>query len=300
MELRNLAAFVEVVRQGGFSVAANALCRSQPAVSRTIKQLEDEIGAVLMERTSGGVHLTPVGRVVFNRARTILAECEALMRDVDDLVGTRKRVLRLGLPVMGGSLLFARHYAEFCARNPQVEIRLIERDTADLPRAVLNGEADVVFAIEPIPQDFESVAACEEPAVAILWPDHPLAHRTGLTIPDIANWPIIMPAPSTAAYRMITEAFARHGITPRIATYSSQLPFMVALSAQKFGVTILPRLMHAGDEAYRTVRAVPLHEEGIRWKGCFIWSRDVPLSSAARDWVEMAAGENPVRPLGAS
>jgi len=289
MELRNLSAFVEVVRQGGFSVAASTLCRSQPAVSRTIKQLEDEIGAELMERTPGGVRLTAVGEVVFKRARAILAECEALMRDVDDLVGSRPRVLRLGLPVMGGSLLFARHYAEFCSRHPHIEIQLIERDTADLPRAVLSGEADVVFAIEPVPEKFDSVPVCREPAVAVLCTDHPLAVRLGLSVPDLANWPIIMPHPATAAYAMITAAFARHGITPRIATYSRQLPFMVALAAERLGVAILPRLSHAGPEIYRGVRTVPLHEELICWRGCFIWSKDAPLSSAARAWVELAS-----------
>lgn len=291
MELRNLAAFVEVIRSGCFSVAATTLYRSQPAVSRAVRQLEDELGVSLIERTPEGARLTKAGEMAYGRAVNILAECDVLTRDMRELAGARTGVLRLGLPVMGGSLLFTRHYAAYCADNPLVEIQLVERDTADLPQAVRNGEAEVAFAIRPIPADFEAVSACREPGVVVVWPDHPLAGRSGLSIPDLANWPIVMPHPASAAHAMVTAAFARHGITPRIATYSRQIQFMVALVAERLGLAIVPRLGQAGPEVFATVRTMPLNEDLIVWHGCFIWKKNARLSPPARAWVDMAVGK---------
>src|SRR5262249_8856964 len=98
MELRTLRAFVEVVRQGGFSQAAKAVFATQSTISKAVKQLEDEVGMPLLDRIGHRSRLTSAGEIVYRRALTMLTEREDLSAELDDLRGLKRGVLRLGLP----------------------------------------------------------------------------------------------------------------------------------------------------------------------------------------------------------
>lgn len=288
MELRNLHAFVEIVRCGGFSSAADVLCKSQPAVSRALMQLEKELGTVLIVRSPEGIELTVAGKLVHQRAVKILDECHGLRKEIEQLRSSSRQRLRLGLPVMGGSLLFASIYARFRELYPGVEVLLVERDTAELPQAVLDGEVDLAFTIRPFQQDFASVDACDEPAVVAMQKNNPLAGRVSVSIADLAGEPLIMPDPATAAFGLITRAFVRRGLQPNTVASSRQLPFILALVAQGMGASIIPRLW-AEYNLGPDVVAVPLAEPEVRWQGCFIWQPGTRLCAGASAWVEMVA-----------
>ena len=103
MELRTLRAFVEVVRQGGFSQAAKTVFATQSTVSKAVKQLEDEIGVPLLDRIGHRSRLTVAGEVVYRRAVKMLAQRDDLIAEIEDLRGLRRGVLRLGLPPVGSS-----------------------------------------------------------------------------------------------------------------------------------------------------------------------------------------------------
>ena len=98
MEIRTLRAFVEVVRQGGFSQAAKVVFATQSTVSKAVKQLEDEIGVLLLDRVGHRSTLTAAGEIVYRRALRILAERDDLMSELDEVRGLKRGLLRLGLP----------------------------------------------------------------------------------------------------------------------------------------------------------------------------------------------------------
>ena len=104
MELRTLRAFVEVVRQGGFSRAAEVVFATQSTVSKAVKQLEDEIGVPLLDRIGHRSVLTVAGEVVYRRALQMLAERDHLVAELDDLRGLKRGTLRLGLPAIANNL----------------------------------------------------------------------------------------------------------------------------------------------------------------------------------------------------
>ena len=126
MELRTLRAFVEVVRQGGFTQAAKKVFATQSTVSKAIKHLEDEIGVPLLDRIGHRSKLTAAGEIVYQRALRMLAERNDLMTELDELRGLKRGTLRLGLPPVGSSTLFAPLFAAYHKRHPGVEIRLVE------------------------------------------------------------------------------------------------------------------------------------------------------------------------------
>ena len=112
MELRTLRAFVEVVRQGGFSQAAKVVFATQSTVSKAVKQLEEELGLPLLDRLGHKSRLTAAGEIVYRRAVRLLAEREDLEAELKDLRGLKRGTLRLGLPPIGSSMLFAPLFAK--------------------------------------------------------------------------------------------------------------------------------------------------------------------------------------------
>jgi DNA-binding transcriptional LysR family regulator len=127
MEIRTLRAFVEVVRQGGFSQAAKVVFATQSTVSKAVKQLEDEIGVLLLDRLGHRSTLTSAGEIVYRRALRILAERDDLISELDEVRGLKRGLLRLGLPPMVSSILFAPLLAIYRKRCPGIEIRLVEK-----------------------------------------------------------------------------------------------------------------------------------------------------------------------------
>jgi DNA-binding transcriptional LysR family regulator len=99
MEIRTLRAFVEVVRQGGFSQAAKVVFATQSTVSKAVKRLEDEIGVLLLDRVGHRSTLTAAGEIVYRRALRILAERDDLMSELDDLVSDA--LIGFSRPAMG-------------------------------------------------------------------------------------------------------------------------------------------------------------------------------------------------------
>jgi len=94
MELRALRAFVEVVRQGGFSQAAKVVFATQSTMSKAVKQLEEELGLPLLDRPGHRSRLTPAGEVVYRRALKILAERDDLVTELDELRGITRGTVR--------------------------------------------------------------------------------------------------------------------------------------------------------------------------------------------------------------
>src|SRR5690348_3597126 len=111
MEFRTLRAFVEVVRQGGFSQAAKTVFATQSAVSKAVRQLEDEIGVILLDRIGHRSTLTPAGEVMYRRGLRLLAERDDLLVEIGEIRGLRRGALRLGLPPIGSSMVFAPLFA---------------------------------------------------------------------------------------------------------------------------------------------------------------------------------------------
>src|ERR1700716_3859296 len=126
MELRTLRAFVEVVRQGGFSQAAKTLFTTQSNVSKAVKLLEEELDCLLLDRIGHRSTLTEAGSVVFERALAMLTQRDDLLAELNELRGLKRGELRLGLPSVGSDIVFAPMFAVYQKMYPGIGIRLVE------------------------------------------------------------------------------------------------------------------------------------------------------------------------------
>ncbi|SAI73270.1 LysR family transcriptional regulator [Bordetella ansorpii] len=292
MELRPLRALVEVVRQGGFSQAARAVYATQPTVSKAIRQLEDELGMVLLDRQAQPPKLTQAGEIVYRRAVSMLAERDDLRAELDDLRGLKRGTLRLGLPPLGSASLFAPMFARFRSRYPAIEISLVERGSRRLEEMVMAGELELAASLTPVPADCEWQPVAREPLLALLSPDHEHARAKRVSLRDLQDSPFILFESGFALNQILDQACLRAGFTPSTVARSGQIDFIIALVAAGLGVAFLPR-MEVTARRRAGVRCVPLEDEGTDWEIGLIWRRGSHLSPAAQAWLQLTRQARP-------
>jgi DNA-binding transcriptional LysR family regulator len=280
MELRTLRAFVEVVRQGGFTQAAKKVFATQSTVSKAIKHLEDEIGVPLLDRIGHRSKLTAAGEIVYQRALRMLAERNDLMTELDELRGLKRGTLRLGLPPVGSSTLFAPLFAAYHKRHPGVEIRLVEHGGERLEELLLSGEIELAASLLPVSDTMEWQAVRLEPLTVLLSTNDELSRRRSVGLLAVKHLPFILFETGFALNRIILDACHRHGFEPNIVARSSQIDFIVELAAAGLGVAFLPRMI-AERRKLPSVSRVPLVEPETDWHIAMVWRRGAYLSQAA-------------------
>lgn len=286
MEFRPLRAFVEVVRQGGFSQAAKTVFATQSTISKAVKHLEEEIGFPLLDRIGHRSVLTAAGEVVYRRGVKLLADRDDLLAELDEIRGLRRGVLRLGLPPVGSSTLFAPLFALYRQRYPGIEVRLVEHGSDQLEDTLRAGEIDFAGALLPMSEEFDRQPVKQEPLVALLPSGHALATRDAVRLAELKDTPFIIFESGFSLHRIILDASRWAGFEPDVVARSSQMDFMVELVAAGLGVAFLPRMI--GEQRARpTVRQVLLDEPGTEWSMVMAWRRHAYLSQAARAWLDL-------------
>jgi DNA-binding transcriptional LysR family regulator len=286
MELRTLRAFVEVVRHGGFSQAAKAVFATQSTVSKAVKQLEEELGIPLLDRIGRRSMLTAAGDIVYRRALKLLAERDDLVAELAELRGLKHGTLRIGLPPVSSSALFAHLFATYRIRYPGIDIRLVEDGGDRVKEILLSGEIDLAASLLPVSDAFEWQKIKTEPLVVLLPSNHALARHQSIDLGQLQDQPFILFEAGFALHRIILEACRRRGFEPTIVARSIQVDFMAELVAAGLGITFLPRIV-AMQRRHPTLVLVLLAEPQTEWHAAMIWRRGSYLSHAARAWLAL-------------
>ncbi|PXW28323.1 LysR family transcriptional regulator [Paraburkholderia caballeronis] len=287
MDLRSLRIFVEVVRQGGFTDAAKVVFSTQSTVSKVVKQLEEELGCQLLDRSGKHIVPTPAGRLVHEHALEVLRIREALTGALDELHGVKRGIVRLGVPRVGSDLLFAPICARFRSQYPGIDVKITEDGSVRLREALQAGELDLAGLLLPVPDELEYVEMSCEPVVAILPREHPLARAEQLGLEDFRHLPVILFDSGFALHTMLVTGFKERDLAPKVITQSSQISFMIALAAAGLGATFMPRSVAVARMRPEIV-IVPLDHPTLQWRMAIAWRRIGFLSTAAQAWANLA------------
>jgi DNA-binding transcriptional LysR family regulator len=290
MELRHIEALVTVAQLGSFSAAAKALSTTQPTISKAVRQLEHDCGAVLLKRLGAGAQLTEAGEVVVKRGAVMLAEREHLKAELSGLKGLATGRLRLGLPALGSSILFASLVAKFKKLYPQIVIELQQHGSERLEDAVRAGEIEMGATLQPVPDEFDWQLVRDEPLVALLPAGHALRGRKTVQLTDIASSPFIYFEHGFVLNGIIDAACRKRGLTLVEAARSGSADFIVALVAAGLGLALLPRLEMASRTGL-SVESVEVDESDLRWTLGLIWRRGAALSPPAERWLALVREE---------
>ncbi|MQT33354.1 LysR family transcriptional regulator [Pseudomonas helleri] len=287
MNLRTLRVFVEVVRQGGFSQAAEVVSLTQSSVSKAVRTLEDELGTPLLNRIGHKSELTAAGEIAFRRALVLLAERNDLIAEINDLRDLKGGTLRIGLPPVGCGVLFAQMFATYRSRYPRVNIELIEHGSKKLRECLEAGEVDLAALLIPIDETFAYQQVRNEPLVAVLPGAHSLSQRKRINFSDLADSPFILFEEGFALNALIMAACDRRAIVPRVTARSGQIDFIADLVAAGLGVAFLPRML-AQKHKHAGIALVPLEEPDTDWNIALAWRAGAHLPPAAIAWLELA------------
>ena len=245
MEFHQLRYFVAAAEELSMSRAAERVHVSQPALSRQIGLLEEELGVLLFDRIRKRIHLTEGGRFFLVKSKQLLCDAELSAQQVREQFGGVRRTLRLGF--IGPFLddLVAPAVREFQQRHPNSKVSLFDL----APRAQLDRlrqhelDAAILGNIDDHERDHFTVKRLSRHRMAVVLPDdHPLAAKKSVNLAALKNddWVSLSNTFFPGRREFLTGCCSQAGFTPRIVAELDSLPLMLATIATNGGVGLIP------------------------------------------------------------
>ena len=243
LELRLLNYFATLADELHFSRAAKRLSISQPPLSVAIKQLDEQIGAQLFERTSKGVRLTPAGEHLLPRARQLLALAQQAAQETRDIGQGVRGHLRMGFV---GSALYRgvpQALAAFQQQHPLVRVDMLELNSAEQLQGLQQARLDLglVHSVK-LPEGIEGELLMEEAFIACLPQGHPLAQRSAIDLAALQPERLILFSSevSPVYHQRIYQMCMAHGFAPEIRHEVRHWLSVLSLVSLGQGVAIVP------------------------------------------------------------
>ncbi|OZI71805.1 LysR family transcriptional regulator [Bordetella genomosp. 12] len=215
----DIAAFLEVVRAGSVSRAADNIGVTQPSVSKALRRLEDEAGVTLLERGVHGAKLTNEGQLFHETARRYEAQHHELVRTATELRARHSGLLRIGITSPGESVV-VHSMSELVRRRPGVRLQLRIGKSDELNAAVEDGLLDLAVAPTYPGQHWSctQLTLAEEDSRLVARVHHPLAQKANLQLCDLAPYAWVMASQHSAARQLLNGIFQSHNEpVPRVA-----------------------------------------------------------------------------------
>lgn len=253
MELRQLEYFVAVAEECHFTRAAKRVHVAQSGLSASIRSLETELGAPLFVRSTRQVELTEAGRALLVEARRALGSVDAAR----DAVAAVQGLLRGSLSVGSLQCLHVVHLpavlAAFHDSHPGVEIRLRQGGTADLVEEVRAGRIDVAFVTRSPDRDVRMASLASEPLVLACAPDHPLAGRTSVALPELAGESFVDFNAGWGTRDVVDRTLAAAGVDRRVGVEVNDVHSLLDFVGFGLGVALVPQSFSLKTELVRFV-----------------------------------------------
>jgi DNA-binding transcriptional LysR family regulator len=243
MELRQLEAFREVVRQGSFTAAARALHMTQPGISQRIKELEDEVGARLLDRDGRGVRLTEPGRILLEAAEVALGAAHESVRRIRESQAPERGRLVLACGDTVALHLLPPVIRAFRAQHPQAEIAVRNSGSREILDLVLRRQADLGIVTRPAwldPSLWVRTLFTEPLRLAL-----PRGHRLAAGVPDLAvlqDEPAVLLARTTETRALVERGLDDAGLHLKVVLESSNLEVVKAYVAGGLGLSFVPEM----------------------------------------------------------
>ena len=245
MDTQALTAFLAVAESGSFSTAAERLFLTQPAVSKRIAQLEQQLGTRLFDRVGRRIRLTEAGEALLPRARQVLLDLEDMSRAISNLTGTVSGTLRIGTSHHIGLHRLPPVLRHFSREYPEVKLDIHFIDSEEAWEAVLHGDLEMgVVTLPPQPDPrLHSQAVWQDPLVFMAAPEHPLARLERVPLETLTGYSAILPSPVTFTRRIVESLFEEQALTLNISMSTNYLETIHMMVSIGLGWSVLPETM---------------------------------------------------------
>lgn len=261
MELRHLRYFTAVAEEENVSRAALKLHVSQPALSRQIRDLEDELGFLLLERSAKSVRLTEAGRAFLTEARAVLQRAEDAVKTAREIATGGRGELHVGYAPTLTARFLPQTLRAFQAAFPKIRVRLNDLSTEEMLAGLREGKLQIAFVVRLAPsmaRGLEFAELFRDTLCVAVAPKHPLARRRSLTLAEVAREPLATYSRKDypEAYENLTAMFATVKSKPRITEEHDSVSSLIAAVEVGNAVTIAPRSL--GCMAGPRLKLIPL------------------------------------------
>ncbi|MEJ8852775.1 LysR family transcriptional regulator [Variovorax rhizosphaerae] len=253
--------FLEVVRTGSVTAAAERLHVAPSAVSRHIARLESELNTLLFERRARGMVPNAAGELLAAHAKRAWQDIERVTDDIQALRGLQTGWVRIASTEGFASEFIPNVIAEFQREYAGIRFALDVCMQADIPKLVREGDVDVGFTVSTSSERGINVELRHpSPILAIMAKDHPLASRRQLALAQLVGYPMALPGPYSTLRQLFDISCIRQGLQCEPALLSNRLDAMITFAAVGGGVTL------SGEAALRSrlnaklVVAIPLRD----------------------------------------
>lgn len=292
MELKQLEYFMKVAEHESFTRAADELYITQPAISRSIRLLEEELGHELFLRKNQKIMLTEYGRTFLYYARQCFSALANGKRALDNLESQERNTITISATQPD---LFMELLEAYLNSHPEVRI-LQPASNRSLEHLLLNRDIDFCISTPILHNpNLEWRSLLREPILLLLREAHPLAARKQVRLSDLKEEPLVMPVPGSPFRELVDAYFSRTGFAPKISYEVNELAMIRKMVELGLGVALFPATAYlrvwrgrpdAPPPRQNSLTAVPfcapLCEREV---GAYLL-RDAPLSDAAHAFYE--------------
>jgi DNA-binding transcriptional LysR family regulator len=290
VDINALQAFTAVAERCSFSEAAAQLHLTQPAVSKRIRQLENELDTRLFDRIARRVQLTEAGRALLPSAHRILLEVSESRRRLANLSGRVAGTLSIGTSHHIGLHRLPGLLRRYTRRYPDVDLDLHFLDSEEGCHRVEHGELELALVTLPqrTPPALLTTSVWDDPLTLVVATDHPLAAQSQQGLATLAGYPAILPAQGTFTRGLVEQSMHAHGLYPTVRLETNYLETIRSMVSIGLGWSALPRTML--DDS---LCALSTAELSLVRKLGFVQHRARTLSNAAQALMREASEDEP-------
>ena len=241
MSIAKYEAFLKAVEYGSFTRAAQLLGYTQSGVSHMIKDLEEEWGVSLLERDRSGVRVTSDGQKLLPLLRGVCEAQRALLNEVDGLNDLKSGLIRIGTFSSVATHWLPNMIKTFQADYPNIEFELLLGDYNEIENWIVQGRVDCGFLTLPARADLDTVFLEEDPLLAILPVNHPLAHLPRFPLKALEGEPFMLM--EKGGKNEIAGIFERNRLSPNIKFVTWDDYAIMSMVENGLGISILPQLI---------------------------------------------------------
>ena len=289
MDFKALKIFVQLVKSHSFSLAAEELSVTQPTISKSLKQLEDEIGLPLFHKGEAGrkreVKLTYMGEQVYLHAVQILQQEQQIFEAADQIRGLKQGVLRLGLPPLG-SVLLSSLIVKFHKLYPNIELNFLEGGATGIEEAILAKKIDVGILLGELKPSIQGIQIIDSPLCLLSNYDSQWRKRDVVQFAELKEESFLLYADTFTLNHVILDAAMAAGFEPKVLCKSSQWDFIAKMVESGVGIALLPQIYC--EQLDRAKFSVSLVEQpSLRWNLNMAWNSTVVMNPATRAWLSI-------------
>jgi DNA-binding transcriptional LysR family regulator len=284
MDIHTLTVFVEVARSGSFSRAAENLYLTQPAVSKRIAALENELSAPLFNRIGRNISLTEPGEILLPKALQMIADADEMQRAVSSLSDH-----------VGGKLLMATSHhiglhrlpdilRSFSQSYPDVDLDIRFMDSEIACQLVEQGELEMAIVTLPTdkPEKLQLEHLWTDQLRVVAATDHPLPSERHVPLDELTAYAAVLPGPTTYTRQILEKAFSRLGLQLTVNMSTNYLETLKMLAETGLGWSVIPHTMLSSE-----LKIIECDMKLTRNLGA-VTHRMRTLSNAAKAMLELA------------